>query len=125
MGRPKKDPQEARCEVTQARVTVAEKLHVQQQAKAAGLTEAEYVRRRALGYEVPPARALADQALITEVNRMGWELNRIGQNVDQLLLATYRGSDFVNHWDDIGQEVKAVAGEASGLLDRLVALNGS
>lgn len=125
MARPKKEPDEQRSESVRSTLTVSEKLHVQAQAKAAGLSEAEFARRRLLGYEVPPTRSLADAALITEVNRLSWEINRIGVNVDQLLLATYRGSDFVAYWGDIGTTVHKLAGEAETVLKRLAALDGA
>ena len=125
MARPKKDPDDQRSESVRSTLTVSEKLHVQTQAKLAGLSEAEYARRRLLGYEVPPARSLADAALISEVNRLSWEINRVGVNVDQLLLATYRGSDFVTYWGEIGGEVRKLAGNAETVLKKLVALDGA
>ena len=125
MARPKKDPDDQRSESARATLTVSEKLHVQAQAEAAGLSEAEYVRRRILGYEVPPARSLSDAALISEVNRTSWELNRIGQNVDQILLATYRGSDFVDYWRHVGDHVRQVADQADTVLQKVAALDGA
>ena len=99
MARPKKQDGEKRVETARFRVTVAEREYIRSQATAAGIGEAEYLRRRALGYVVPPARPGAtDPALISEINR-------IGVNVNQLARATHRGSDFVHTWRIIGQQL--------------------
>ena len=99
MARPKKQDEEKRSETARFRVTVAEREYIRAQASSAGLGEAEYLRRRALGYAVPPARSgRSDPALISE-------LNRIGVNVNQLARATHRGSDFVHTWRTIGQQL--------------------
>ena len=102
-----------------------EKINVQNQAKLAGLSEAEFIRRRVLGYQVPPARPLADVELISELNAVSWQIKRVGQNVDQILLATYRGTDFVNHWQAVGREVREVAAQASGALEKVASLDGA
>ena len=102
MARPKKQDGEKRDEVARFRVTLAEREYIRAQANAAGLGEAEYLRRRALGYAVPPARSgRSDPALISE-------LNRIGVNVNQLARATHRGSDFVHSWQIIGKQLSDV-----------------
>ena len=99
MARPKKQDGEKRSETARFRVTVAEREYIRAQARAAGLPGAEYLRRRALGYTVPPARSgLTDPALISE-------LNRIGVNVNQLARAVHRGSDFVHTWRIIGKQL--------------------
>ncbi|MEQ8750323.1 MAG: plasmid mobilization relaxosome protein MobC [Amphiplicatus sp.] len=102
MARPKKQDGEQRSETARFRVTVAEREYIRAQARAAGLPEAEYLRRRALGYAVPPARSgLPDPALISE-------LNRIGVNVNQLARAMHRGSDFVQSWRVVGDELSSI-----------------
>ena len=102
MARPRKQDGERRNEVARFRVTLAEREYIRAQAQAAGLLEAEYLRRRALGYAVSPARpGRSDPALISE-------LNRIGVNVNQLARATHRGSDFVHTWQIIGKQLSDV-----------------
>ena len=102
MARPRKQDREKRNEVARFRVTLAEREYIRAQAQAAGLLEAEYLRRRALGYAVPPARpGRSDPALVSE-------LNRIGVNVNQLARATHRGSDFVHTWQIIGKQLSDV-----------------
>ena len=108
MARPTKQDHEKRSETARFRVTLAEREHIRAQAEAAGLTEAEYLRRRTLGYRVPPAPSRsADPALVSE-------LNRIGVNVNQLARASHRGSEFTRYWRDVGAELRAVLTKAMG-----------
>jgi hypothetical protein len=108
MARPKKQEHEKRTERQNLRFTVAEMVYIQQQAEAAGISPAEYVRRRALGYTVPsgPSSRRTDPALLSE-------LNRVGVNVNQLTRAVHQGRDFVQYWEEIGRELRNV-------LERLV-----
>lgn len=98
MARPKKQPHEQRTASTRADLTVAEKLYLSEQASRAGLTEAEYVRRRALGHQVSPAPARADAALITEINRLGVEMRAWGVNLNQLTRDENAGREFHGDW---------------------------
>ena len=82
MARPIKQPHEKRSEVLRARVTFAEKMHVEEQASAAGIDPSEYLRRRALGFMVSPAPRRADAALVSELNRIGVNLNQIARNLN-------------------------------------------
>lgn len=75
--RPRKEPDELRDRrLPHARLTTAELDFVTAQAAAAGLSPAEFVRRRVLGHRVTPARSLADASLVYEVNRVGLLLNQ-------------------------------------------------
>lgn len=112
MARPIKHDHEKRSLVEQYRVSVAERAYIRDQAKAAGLTPAEYNRRRALGYEVPAKAAAAPNAALVS------ELNRIGVNVNQLARSVHRGSAFQEFWQEIGDEI-------NGILAQLVSENGS
>lgn len=109
MARPKKQPHETRDQRFNLRLTLAEIDHVRAQAAAAGLDPHEYARRRALGHAVPPApQRGSDPALVSE-------LNRIGVNVNQLARATHRGADFTRYWADVGRELQ---GALARVLDR-------
>lgn len=103
MARPRKQEHERRTASIRADLTEAEKVFVQEQAARAGLSAAEYTRRRVLGYAVvsPAASRRADPALITE-------LNRVGVNVNQLARAVHTDRDFVRFWREIGSELQAV-----------------
>lgn len=83
MGRPVKQEHEKRSEVVQTRVTLAEHEHMRGAAEAAGLSVSDYLRRRACGYMVTTgaARRSVDPALVSELNRIGVNLNQITRNI--------------------------------------------
>lgn len=111
MARPEKNPEEKRSEVARFRLTVAERVFLREQAATAGLTEAEFLRRRALGLPVRATVARSDPALVAE-------LNRIGVNVNQLARATHRGAEFTRYWRDVGVALE-------GILKRMLDRDGS
>ena len=111
MARPEKSPEEKRSEVARFRLTIAERAFLRSQAEAAGLSEAEYLRKRALGLPVRAASERSDPALVSE-------LNRIGVNVNQLARATHRGTDFTRYWREIGTRLE-------GILARVLDRDGS
>lgn len=80
-GRPKKTEHERRIASLRAGVTLAEKQHVRDQARAAGMSEGEYIRRRVLGLPVVVREAKTDARLIHELNAIGVNLNQITRNV--------------------------------------------
>lgn len=83
MARPRKQPDERRdTRLPAVRVTLDERVFVDAQAAAAGLTTAEYVRRRVLGLRVDPAPAAADERLLLELSRVGNNLNQIARNLN-------------------------------------------
>lgn len=81
MARPKKAPDEKRSEqLPPLRVTAAERVFIEEQAAIAGLDSvSDFIRRRALGRRVEPARSAADDALLVELNRVGVNLNQIAR----------------------------------------------
>ena len=81
MARPKKVEQEKRSEQTKERWTIAELAYVEEQARNAGLSRAEYIRRRSLSLPVRPAPSVgaSDPALVSELNRIGVNLNQIAK----------------------------------------------
>lgn len=103
MARPRKQTEEKRSETARFRVTLAEREYICAQARAAGISEADYLRARALGHQIRPApsRGGVDPALVSE-------LNRIGVNVNQLTRATHRGSDFTRYWMHVAGELRTV-----------------
>jgi Bacterial mobilisation protein (MobC) len=101
MARPRKDELDARSEIARLRLTPAEKLHLDANAAAAGLTVSEFCRRRVLGLTVVPSPARADAALISEINR-------IGVNVNQLAYAFNADREFRGDWEAIRDELSRV-----------------
>ena len=105
MARPKKQEHEKRSETARFRLTLAEREYIRSQARNAGMAETDYLRARALGLSVSPARSTrTDPALVTE-------LNSIGVNVNQLAAATHMGRDFTRFWQEIGTELRTVLGK--------------
>jgi len=83
MSRPRKAPGERRdVQLPPVRVTAAERAFIEAQAAAAGVDSSEYMRRRALGETVAPARSPADDRLILEINRVGVNLNQIARSLN-------------------------------------------
>ena len=101
MARPTKHQHEKRTERFNLRLTVAEIEHLREQAQAAGLAPHDYARRRVLGFRVAPAPGQADASLITEINR-------IGVNVNQLARAVNTGRTFKGDWQAISAELQRV-----------------
>ncbi len=111
MARPLKEPDEKRSEVIPTRFTLSERVCLRQQAQAAGLTLAEFIRRRSLGLVVQPPPARADASLVSE-------LNRIGVNVNQLARSQNSGREFRGDW-------QAVEGELRRLIAKVAKSYGS
>ena len=81
-GRPKKAEHERRIASVRADVTLAEKAHVAELAKVAGISQGEFIRRRALGLPVVVREAKTDARLIHELNAIGVNLNQLTRNVN-------------------------------------------
>jgi mobilization protein NikA len=108
MARPKKSADELLSETARFRLTLAEREALRSSARTAGLSEAEFIRRRVLGLPVSPVRSfMADPALINAVNNHAVALREIGHNVNQLTAATHQGRSFVRFWREIGDELRA------------------
>lgn len=101
MARPRKDEQDARSAVAKLRLTQAERVQLQANAAAAGLTVSEFCRRRVLGLPVVPVVSPADASLLSEINR-------IGVNVNQLAYAFNADREFRGDWEAIRDEVTRV-----------------
>jgi len=103
MARPRKQPDEKRTASVRADLTVAERLYVHEQATLAGISAAEYTRRRILGFAVVAGGNIrrVDPAFISE-------LNRIGVNVNQLARAVHTDRDFARYWREIGDELRRI-----------------
>lgn len=111
MARPTKQPHEKRTERFNLRFTVAELAFVQDQAEAAGIEPTEYLRLRALGYQVPRAPRRADVSLITELNRIGVNLNQIARSL--------------NTGRQLRIDADLALAELRGLLEKVTAAHGA
>lgn len=106
MGRPRKEEHERRIASVRADLTEAEKVFVQDQAAKAGLSEAEYTRRRVLGNPVESAATdrRIEPALLSELNRIGVNVNQIARHLNAG--RTERGS-----LDVVVAELRGVLGQ--------------
>jgi len=84
MARPKKEPAERRsAKLPPIRLTEAEFADLHLQADRAGLSVTELVRQRATAGKVTPKRGLADAQLLSEINRIGVNLNQIARTLNR------------------------------------------
>lgn len=81
MARPKKHDLEKRDQRLNLRLTLAEVEHLRDQAEAAGLPLSEYARRRVVGHVVVPAPQRVDAALVSEINRVGVNVNQLARAI--------------------------------------------
>ncbi len=110
MARPTKTDLERRTEQVKIRLTLSEVEHLRALADTAGLSLAAFVRRRAMSLPVQPASSRIDVQLLTE-------LNRIGVNVNQLARATNSRRDFAGDWQAIAEELSRLLNEVSQAYD--------
>ncbi|WP_267426729.1 hypothetical protein [Methylobacterium sp. GC_Met_2] len=84
MARPRKATEERRDQLLHVRLTTAERAELDRTAHALGLTTAEFLRRRSLGYRLPPAHGeqQATAALATALLRIGVNLNQHTHHVN-------------------------------------------
>ena len=127
MARPRKDPHERRTASVRSDLTLAEKCYVQEQALRAGLSEAEYARRRMLDFQVKGAPSLrgVDVALVSEVNALGREIAAVGNLVNQVAVYCHTGRKLRPEWGELPGEVRRLGRAVESLLERLVAADGS
>lgn len=105
MARPSKHPAERRDDLLGVRLTATERATLERTAAALGLTVAEFMRRRALGYRLPPIAD--DQAAMQS---LAAALIPIGNNLNQLTRAANAGRLLPNG-------IEEVTGRIAELLD--------
>lgn len=99
MARPKKHKIEQRSERFNLRYTLAELEFLRAEAAKAAMSPHEYARRRTLGARIPPVAGRADPALVSE-------LNRIGVNLNQLARMGHLGKPFTEDWGALAIELR-------------------
>ena len=77
MVRPVKSEHEKRDQILRTRLTLSERGYVEEQAANAGMNMAEYLRVLVLSEEVKPRKSRSDANVLTELNRIGVNLNQI------------------------------------------------
>lgn len=126
MARPRKQPHERRSESVRSDLTLAEKTYVQEQAARAGLSEAEYTRRRVLDYAVKAAaeRAGCDPALVSEINRLGLQLSALGNLANQIALYCHTDRRLSPDWANLPSEISGLLRLVQQSLERTLADDG-
>lgn len=81
-GRPTDVPGQWRCRQVKIRLTIAEETQLKTMARTAGLQLATFVRKRAMGNPVVPPRAVADAAMLHELNAIGNNLNQLTHHLN-------------------------------------------
>ncbi len=122
MARPKKNPNEKRDQRFNLRFTEAELAHVETQARLAGISPHEFLRRRSLGYTVPPApsQRRTDPGIVTELNRLGLELKAIGNNANQIALASHTNRRFTTSWEDVVGRIHELGDQVTETIEGIV-----
>jgi hypothetical protein len=82
-GRPLKQPHEVRSEQVKTRYTLAELDKLRTDANRAGMSLADFVRRASLGVTFTIRHAGAEPAALTELNKIGINLNQIARSLNR------------------------------------------
>ena len=121
MPRPRKTADEKRTERFNLRYTVAERETVRDLAARHGLDEMEFQRRRVLSAPLPSSQSSSDPAKIAALNAYAVALGKIGNNVNQLAMATHTGRDSMRFWREIGAELQDDLRRARNALNEALA----
>ena len=113
-GRPKKSAGEIRSTAVLLRLTISEKAAISANAERAGLDVSDYLRSLGTGTAAPARPASNDDALPAGNAALISEVNRIGVNVNQLTRAVHRGADFTQYWREVGRELEGVLQRLAG-----------
>jgi hypothetical protein len=70
-------------------VTDAEKLKLQEAADMTDLPLSVFIRHVALAQQIRPAKSRQSQQLIQTLSKLGADLNRVGNNINQLAHAAH------------------------------------
>ena len=84
MARPRKIEKQPRPIRLYTYVTEEEKAQIQEAADIAGLRISVFMRQVALAQQIRPAKSRQSQQLIQTLSKLGADLNRVGNNLNQL-----------------------------------------
>ncbi|NKE48771.1 plasmid mobilization relaxosome protein MobC [Roseomonas frigidaquae] len=103
MSRPKKAPVDRRDDLLAVRLTSGERAELERSAGALGLTVAEFMRRRALGYRLPPLDTQT-QAMAS----LAAALMPIGVNLNQLTRTANAGRLLPHSIEELATRITAL-----------------
>lgn len=127
MARPIKQPHERRSEQLKIRFTPDELAAIEEEARKASLDRVEFARRLLLGSRVSVAPESVREAkleaadLLLAIDELTGQTKRVGNNVNQLTRAEYRGSQYRDFWQEIGDQLRAHIGTLETLMSRVSA----
>jgi len=104
-------------------IDVAELLsrdYIQQEAAAAGMSEARLVRSMLDCAAAPPAKRQLS-LLITAINQLGLELSAIGNNANQISRNKHSGREERLAWQDVVTVIQERCGQVEAALDKVIA----
>lgn len=108
-GRPQKPAEDRRAErLPDIRVTAAERIAIEAKAAQAGVIVTEFMRRAALGQPVQQRPAIAADAVL-------YELNRIGVNLNQITARMHLTGELADSLPDTLAELRGVMARVAGL----------
>lgn len=102
------------------RVNAAERAQIHIAAETVGLGPTVFMRELALGYKPKPNEAHDAARVLASLNQIVLELQRQGNNLNQLSRSVHTDTAFQQHWREIGQEVKVLTATAQLALARLL-----
>lgn len=83
-GRPKKQPHEVRdARLPAVRLTTAERIDLEAKASRLGVDLSEWIRIELLGAPIRRGPSPTDASLVTELNRIGVNLNQIARQINR------------------------------------------
>ena len=103
-------------------MTMAEKCYVQEQAAKANMSEAEYVRRRALDYSVKASSNVIrfDPALVHSINDLGNQLAALGNLANQVALYCHTDRPIPDTWDSLPTQINDLLDVVAQTLEEMV-----
>ena len=84
MARPRKIQKQPRPIRLYTYVNETEESQIKEAADMADLRVSVFLRKLALAQQIRPAKSRQNQELITTLSKLGAELNRVGNNINQL-----------------------------------------
>lgn len=110
-GRPEKPEGQARTlSLPSIRVNAEEMLHIETQAAYAGLSVSEYIRSIATRRKVAPRQTALEDKMLFELNRCGVNLNQIAKSIN-------RGNGLPHDMADAVTELRLVMGKVGNAYD--------
>lgn len=118
-GRPKLSAEQRLAKFFKFRLSVPTLINLEARARAAGLSEADWLRAQIDDTPTPaPAASTVNPELLFELNNVATQLRKIGVNVNQIALDINRGTDFREYWRDTAAQLERDLAQARHVLSQ-------